>query len=363
MPWNSFAGSAVGPAQALSVGAPVGGVSAGGMFMGLLESLKKGTGIGLRHDEHYARAFERGVLLGPAKYHESVTLFDEAARRAGEAGDGALQARAKANAALYGFLCSGRPEYLVPLAEILPHLAEIEVIGSSTETMPAALLLGEVRARLTEADLANVRREDHVALAGAHDRAAGAFKAIFNAPLLTYRFQASDPHVEAAQTRYFFHAGLAAWHEALAAVAASPEGGAERMGKALAAFRQCNDGRWADDAEAWLASCRMKRTCWMCHREVQGATVHFKSYPATVAPYVVSVVDALGQDRSMLDARGFLVLCTPCGSVVERQAEAYANLRAEELRRHYDAQLAQLQATIAALGQRVAALAVARSFR
>lgn len=328
--------------------------------MSLLESIKKGTGIGLTHSEHYQRAYERGVLLGPAKYAEAASLFEEAARRAAQANDAFLQARATANAALYAFIASGKPQYLTSLAQALPHLQDIEVIGSPTETMPAAALMAEVAARLVEVEIGQMNANDHFPLAAAHDRAAAAFKAFFMAPLVTYRFQSSDPHVETAQSRFFYHQGLSAWHQALGTVASSPEAAAEHMGKALAAFRQCDDARWSDEAQSWLANCRMKRTCWMCHRELQGGTVHFKSYPATVTPYVATVVTQLGQDASTLDARGFVVLCTPCGSVVERQAEAYANLRAQELRAHYDAQIAALNAAIANLSARVNALQFVR---
>lgn len=80
--------------------------------MSLLDSIKKGTGIGLSHSEHYNRAYERGVLLGVAKYAEAPSLFDEAARRAQQAGDHRLQMRALANSALYGFISSGNPQHL-----------------------------------------------------------------------------------------------------------------------------------------------------------------------------------------------------------------------------------------------------------
>lgn len=328
--------------------------------MGLLDSLKKATAIGLTHSEHYTRAYERGVLLGPTKYAEAADLFDEAAQRAGKAGDTLLQTRANANARLYSFITSGNPQQLAGLAQALPHLQDIEMIGSPTEVMPAQALLAEVVARLVEVEVAQVNGNDHFSLAGAHDRTAAAFKAFFMAPLVTYRFQSSDQHTETAQSRFFYHQGLAAFHQALGTVGASPEGAAEHMGKALAAFRQCNDARRSDEAQAWLANCRMKRTCWVCHRELQGATVHFKSYPANVSPYVTGLVAQLGQDVSTLDQRGFLVLCTPCGSMVEGQAEAYATVKTNELRVVYDAHVANLHAAIAQLNARVSALRFTR---
>ena len=67
--------------------------------MGLLDSLKKATGVGLNGSEHYERAWEKGVLLGPAKYGDAAAMFDTAQKKAAEAQDVGTAARARANAA------------------------------------------------------------------------------------------------------------------------------------------------------------------------------------------------------------------------------------------------------------------------
>jgi hypothetical protein len=227
--------------------------------------------------------------------------------------------------------------------------------------MPASVLLAEVNARLYEFQLSNVGVNDHGTLARVHQQAADAFKQFFQYPLITYRYQHADPHVETAQSRFFFHQGLSAYHHAMALVLSTPEGAAEQMGKALNAFRQCNDTSWAEDAQGWLANYRLKRTCWMCHREFQGATVHFRSYPAAITPYTESVVAALGQDSSMLDSRsGLVVLCNTCGSALERQADQYASRYAAEVRAHLERQIAAVAANVNALAERVSRLSILR---
>jgi hypothetical protein len=95
----------------------------------------------------------------------------------------------------------------------------------------------------------------------------------------------------------------------------------------------------------------------MCHRELQGAGSHFRAYPAVVTPYVVALVKKLGQDASSLGAdRGEIVLCVPCGSVIERQADAYASRRVEPLAERLEA----LRAAFDALQLRIAKLENAR---
>src|SRR5690242_3236998 len=118
--------------------------------MGLLDSLKKATGLGLSHAEHYERAYEKGVLLGQAKYGDAASLFQTAAQKAGDAGDGALQARATANSLLYGFVATGNYAILGQLRRQLDQIQEIETIGGKTDTVPAPQLAAEVEGRILE---------------------------------------------------------------------------------------------------------------------------------------------------------------------------------------------------------------------
>jgi hypothetical protein len=322
--------------------------------MGLMDQLKKATGVGLNAAEHYDRAYEKGVLLGPAKFAEAASMFDAAAKKAAESGHVEIHVRATANARLYGFITSGNVQHLPDLATALHQLGEIEIIGSRTESMPAAALLAEVNARLVESRLSGLNPRDEQGLASAHAEAASAFRQFFSSPLVTYRYQHADRHVETAQSRFFFHQGLSSWYQAISAVPASPEGAAEQMGKSLNAFRQCGDERWSSEAQGWLADCRLKRTCWMCHREFQGAGIHFKRYPAVTTPYAASVVAGLGQDASAIDvASGVIILCGPCGSALERQADHYASMRAAEARAALEGQIGELADVVRSMTSRI----------
>lgn len=325
--------------------------------MGLMDSLKKATGIGLNPHEHYERAFEKAVLLGPPKFADAVQLFANAAKEAAEEGDATLEARSVANACLYAFITTGAPEHLRPLREALARLTDIEQIGSRSETVPAATLASEIEGRIVEAELARIGEEQHAALSAAHQRAADCFKKILTAPLMTYRFQAQDAHSESAQSRFFLHLGMASRFAALDTVLTSPDTAAEHMGRALNAFRQCNDAKWVGEAQEWLTACRVRRTCWVCHREVQGAEIHFDHYPATVTPYVGALVQKLGQDASSIDVeKGSVVVCTPCGTLIEQQADRYALQRAEELGTQFQQHIQTLEQTIERLVHRIQSL-------
>lgn len=301
--------------------------------MALINALKKATGIGLSPQELLDRAYEKGVLLGPSQFPRAIELFNEAAGKAAQAGDKAVQARARANAALYSFVVTGAEQHLQPLSDALRLLPEIERVGSKTERWPTEPIVIEVEARLRETALRRLSEQDHAARAAAHSNIAQVFQSIFGATLVTYAYHSPDQHRERASARYFLHHGLAHQHDAFATVASNPDRAAESMSTALAAFRQCGDPGLAEVAERWLADARQRRTCWMCHREFQGAATHFQSYPATVMPYVERIVQELGQDASTVSAEtGTLVLCTPCSSVVRSVADRVVAERTRELR-------------------------------
>jgi hypothetical protein len=315
--------------------------------MGIMDSLKKATGLGLNASEHYDRAWEKGVLLGPAKYVDAASMFETAYKKATEVQDAGTAARARANAALYSWVATGNPASLQALRASLQDVQEVEVVGSRAEAMPSQPLQAELDGRLIELQLQTLPPGDHGRRMQLHQQASEIFKRIFSNNLYTYRFHALDQHVQTAQARFFLHQGMLAWNGALAAADSDPEAASEHAARALASFRQCNDERWAQTAEGWLARMRTRRTCWMCHRELQGLEHHVRSYPAVVTPYLVAAVSKLGQDASSLDAPGGkIVLCAPCGTAVEAQADRYAVQRTGELRGEVMPQLARLSTEV-----------------
>jgi hypothetical protein len=318
-----------------------------------MDSLKKATGLGLTADESYARAYEKAVLLGPTKFGEAVRLFDEAATKAAEKGNPALQARALANARLYAFITSGDDGVLPELARLLRGITEIEQIGSRTEMLPAATVAAEIEARIAEAK-ADALPYGSASRATAHTAVADVFKTIFSSGLQTYKFKAADAHIESAQERFFYHQGMSFFHLARGAATSNPETAAEHIAESLAAFRQAKDEPWAGQAQTWLSNYRLRRTCWMCHREFQGGDVHFRSYPAAVHSYAVDVVKQLAQDASSLDeSAGCVVLCLPCGSAVEKQADRFAQQRTTELREETNKVIGALNDAVLALNNRI----------
>ena len=322
--------------------------------MGLLDKVKKATGVGLNHQEQYLQAFEKGVLLGPSRFADAVTLFEKAAKKAEEAGDVMFQTRALANARLYGFISTGDVRHLQGLSGALAHLNEIEQVGSQHQVTPADTLKMEVDARLLEAEIQAMHQGDHANLAHAHQNVSQRFKPLFNTSLITYKYHSSDQHVETGQGRFFYHQALSMLHEAHTISFSNPEAAAENMAKAANAFTQCHETERATASQQWLRSIRKKRTCWICHREVQGENLHFRSFDADVTPYVVELVRKLGHDPAMLDQQnGSAVLCSTCGSILESAADRLAIQRVQELRAEVGQQLAALNQSVQQLANRI----------
>jgi hypothetical protein len=84
---------------------------------GLFNKAKQITGVGLDHDELYARAFAKGVLLN--KFGDAADMFDKASKKFAENGDPANAAQAAANSLLYRYLATHDVNTLMPLLQIL----------------------------------------------------------------------------------------------------------------------------------------------------------------------------------------------------------------------------------------------------
>jgi hypothetical protein len=335
--------------------------------MGFLDSIKKATGIGLTPTEAYERAYEKGVLLGPEKYDEAAEMFWTAAEKGEEGGDQTVAAKGKVNARLYGYISGGSTEHLRELGDLLGAVSEVEIIGSSTEMMPTETLIKEVRARVAEVDLEGVSEQDHAGRSAGHKAAAAAFKQFFNGDLITYKYQPAPSHNDSAQARFFYHSGMAAWNDALSVSNQSPTAAGEEMSKALNSFRQCQDDEWGSKCESWLERYRLKRTCWLCDREFQGAKLHFDDYSAQITPYAMDVLQKLGHDMSSVNPSGSVVLCRPCSSVVHGVADIIASQRAAEVRQELTASMEQMQSQllgmISNLQSRVSSLETRMAFK
>jgi hypothetical protein len=319
--------------------------------MGFMDSLKKASGLGLTPEEHYQRAYEKGVLLGPEHYGKAVELFDAAARKANENGNAQLEIRARANAAFYGFVTSGSPQHLTTLKETLKHLPDIEEIGSRTNMLPSEPLIAEIEARLAEQSAP--AKGDPAALARRHAECADAFRKLLGVSLVTYRYHSPDRHRNTGDERFFYHQGLSFRHEAMQHALADPEVAAEKMAKAMISFRQCGNDELGTDAEGWVKNLRLQRTCWMCHRQFQGYKLHFNVFSARVNQYAETVVSRLGQDTYSLDQAGTIVLCTLCSSGITSIADDVAEQRVDALREEVDARLSEHEQMMSAMMRRI----------
>lgn len=318
--------------------------------LGFFDSIKKATGLGLNAEEHYSRVWEQSVLLGPSKYGEAVELFKSAATKADEAGDRGLAQRARANAHLYGFIATGKGGHLLKVREHLAGLEHIEQVGSRNEAMSAPDLVSEIDAREIEAQVSAVAESDHSARATAHAAAAASFKRIFPNALLTYRFHSPDEHTPTAQSRYFLHEGLSAWHRANVLAPSDPEGASGELSRAMQFFTQVPDDAWSQRASMWSVRLKKRRPCWICQREFQGEDLHFGSVSADISAYAVTVLAGLPEGTHAADhGAQSVVLCAPCASVVRRMADTIAQGRTQELRQEVAKTVAEMTRAIVEL--------------
>jgi hypothetical protein len=305
--------------------------------------------FGRDEQEWYERAFERGVLL--KNFHKAADLFDEASKRASKHNNRVLATQAAANALLYRYLATQNPASLHYLIHLLQSLGQIERIGGQRhEMMPVESLCAELDCRLVEAAITQAM-DDMVRLRDLHKTASSKFLAIIRNPLLTYEYvKSGNGHDERTDERHFFHEGMYQFYEAMLKKEYDPGAAADDLALALQAFRRCNDASRIERMETLLNNWRVVRTCWICHREVQGADLHFSLCRATLTPYTRALLEKLNQDPFTINLQEMkVVVCSPCGSMITFRASE----EAERVRRDLTLELARAYVRIEGLDERV----------
>lgn len=295
----------------------------------IFDRVRNTIGAGRSGKDLYMRAFERGVLL--KDYAKAVEFFQEAGKRLLEQGDTVLAARARANARLYRYLIKGDAQTLSAALQALEGVEEIESIGLQHEMMAAEPLRAELDCRVVEAAIAQ-SQDDAVRQRDLHKLAASKFQAIAQRKLLTYDYVKSRAgHNESTEVRAAYHQGLYHFYEAMVRKDSDPAAAANELALSSQAFRNCNDMAWLHQVDTLLKTWRISRTCWLCHREVQGYELHFTMCRATVTPYTRRLLEALHQDSAIVNLESMkIAVCTPCGSMITfKAAEEVAKVRRE----------------------------------
>src|SRR5579859_3360353 len=308
---------------------------------GFFDKVRHTTGLGLDHNELYNRAFEKGVLLN--KFQDAADIFDKAAKKYSELGDQQMAVQANANSLLYRYLASGDASVIGPLIQTLGALPQIEEIGSQTNTIPTGPLCAELDCRMVENAIVQ-SQDDVIRSRDLHKLARDKFQAILRNPLNTYQYVPTrDGHNDRAEMRYFFHSGMHQFYEAMMKKDNDPSSASDDLSLANQAFRRCNDQIWSQKVTILLENWRVSRTCWICHREMQGSDLHFTMCRAVVTPYTKRILETLKQDPSAMSMDGRIAVCTPCGSMVTFKAVEEADKVRQEMIVKMDAMFRQIE--------------------
>jgi len=316
-----------------------------------MSSFFKKVGIGLDHNELYTRAFEKGVLL--KKFGDAADIFDKASKKYTESGNPAMAAQAAANSLLYRYLATGDVKAAASLLQILPGLQQIEAIGSQTEMMPAVPLAAELDCRLVEAAIAGAQN-DIIRSRDLHRVARDKFQVIMRNPLITYGFR-PDPagHNDKADMRFFYHSGMLSFYEAMVKKEFDPSAASDDLAEASRSFKMCNDQKWQPHVAKLLNDWRTSRTCWICHRDMQGFELHYSMCHADVKLYVKEILQKAKEDTNTIDLdKQQIAVCTPCGSMITFKAEE----EADKVRQELNAKIEETMRIIQTLNNRISHL-------
>lgn len=317
--------------------------------------LMKKMGFNLEDDELYARAFQKGVLLN--QFAIAADLFDKSAKRYTEKGNQLMSAKAAANALLYRYLVTKDIQQVTPLLQALLQslqnlqqqgVQEIEEIRSQTTFISIPELCAELDCRLVEVAIIQAQN-DQLRCHDLHKIASDKFQAMRNLQLKTYAIVPSgDEHTDKAISRFLFHSGMYSYYEAMLKKNYDPSAASDDLSKANQAFKSCNDQKWQQKVTTLLNNWRVTRTCWICHRDMQGYELHFSMCHADVTPYARMLLEKASQESVNVDAKQIAV-CTPCGSMVMYKAQHEADI----VRRELNVKLDNAMNLIQSLNERV----------
>jgi len=330
-----------------------------GLFDRIKQSAKDVTGLGLSGQEQYARAYSKGVFLQPPNYRSASKNFFEAQEKFEEEGNKAMALRAHANGVLYDFYSDRDVTSIDRIIDILSRLEEIERIGSQNETVRTDVLVKELSGFQAEAEASKTadHREKAVRFKEAGDHYLSLGKTRFT---FLEAFKVEGP-VDSGISRGYYSLAMSDYHMAMSHLRDDPDDAQDLLHRSLTGFRRSDDKGWASNVEGYLERLKKKRHCWMCSREVQGEDIYYKHYPSDLAPYYSKVLDRHEHDKGMLDLEGHVTVCTACGSMIEKQADHYASMRALEVRRwaepimdRHSGEIASLWSAVRSLESRIA---------
>lgn len=322
-----------------------------GVFENIKKSAKDMTGLGLSPMEHYNRAYEKGVFLQPPDYNSAIKEFNAASAGFEKEGKPKSAKTARANAALYKLVNTKDLSSIVEAIKSLESLPEIHRIGSRDEKIPTDALITELTALQYEyqaeaAAETNVKKEEY-------SKASDTIMKLGVNPLnITDRINLAGP-VDKAMMRSYYYGALSDYYAALTEVAESPENAHDSLDKSIQKFIQAQTTPWVEKVKVFRENVSSKRFCWMCDREMQGKDIYYQYYPAITKPYHSHVLAKLKQDVLMVEIPNNVTLCTVCGSAIELQADRYAKMRVEELRKELIPILQRHEDTLAAHEQRI----------
>ncbi len=289
---------------------------------------KNAMNVGLTAQEQYHRAYEKGVFI--KNYGSAVKDFLKAGEKFQEENNFDMALRAKANSAVYSLLNSKDQSCLNDLVIKLEKISEIEQFGTETAMTQTKPLVAELKAILLEyqAERAQSTSEKKQLYSLASDLLTGlGTEALSFADKITV----SGP-MDKALLRAYYYGALSDYYGGLTEALVSPAHAHDYFQKSAIRFRQAGATDWSTKVEDCLEQIKMKRHCWMCGREMQGRNIYYQYYPANTTMYHKNLLEASGDDISMVDTENRFTLCTVCGTTIEKQADIYALKRANEVR-------------------------------
>jgi hypothetical protein len=293
----------------------------------------------------FREAYEKGVNLGPQKWHEAVGHFSEASKHFATIGDTQRSAESHALAMLFYALTTGTSDAWQSCSQAMRQIPDTRLnVGFTIDSMSVAQ-----QAAVLSSDIVTTRgldgtSKDPSRVTGVRALAQQYMELIGN-DLAIWKLlkQEIDP-----QRRAYYLLGLASLIEASSIADADPKKSVALLSEAATNLELAGTDPMgvSSGASAKLENLSKFAQCWFCGREMQGQGFHYVLLPATLSPYTKA---RYGSTTPHVTEGNAVVACENCSSSIRYVADEVA-------RTYYEKALAEIRDAEARLNAKILAL-------
>jgi hypothetical protein len=309
--------------------------------------------------EEFARAYDKGVNLGPEKWQDAADSFSEAAKHFAEAGNPQKSSEALALATLFNALVHRDAESWRICHEAMTRIGDTQInVGFAARSAAIAQQVLVMHEDVVATSALNSNSHD-ASRVGALKNLAQKYLELTGEDLVVWKLMKAevDP-----QRRAYYLLGLAALVEANSLMDSDPRKAVSLLSESATDFEMAGVDPMNLRAITMVKRDNASRVakCWFCGREVQGMGTHYVMLQAVVSNYTKQ---KYGSEVPQSVDGAHVVACESCSSSIRMVADAIGRMYYERAITEMNGIAQRLEARITSLENAVNSLRIRTAHR